>query len=197
MLVYLDVETTGLKKPESRIVEVGCVVMVGRTETASFSTLVNPGAEALAAADPGSWAVNGLNPEMLSDAPCEADATERLISFLGRFWGAQLHAFNVEFDAWFLARPPWNIVPAQWGECVMMAAQEMMRDDGAITRGADGKLKRPSLSRAAAHFKVSQPSAHRALVDARVAAQIHAEILGRRQESLAEDEARGMIEEGY
>jgi DNA polymerase-3 subunit epsilon len=192
MLAYIDVETTGLKTPSARIVEVACVVMgANGVETASFSTLVNPGAEALAAADPDAWAVNGLSPEQLNDAPSEEKVAHKLEEFLERFWGAELHAFNSEFDAWFLARDPWNVAPRQWGDCVMMASQKIMGEAGALQKSTAGAFRRPSLAKAAAFFGVTQAGAHRALTDARTAALIHAEILRHEKN---EDEIKSMLE---
>jgi DNA polymerase III epsilon subunit-like protein len=197
MLAYLDVETTGLKTPSARIVEVACVVMgAGGVETASFSTLVNPGAEALLAADPGAWAVNGLSPEALVDAPSEEQAAHKLEEFLGRFWGSELHAFNSEFDAWFLAKEPWNVAPRQWGDCVMLASQKIMGEAGVLTKSSGGGFRLPSLAKAAVFFGVIQAGAHRALTDARTAAFIHKEILRRESADRADEEVNLMLEEG-
>lgn len=197
MLAYLDVETTGLKTPSSRIVEVACVVMGAQgVETASFSTLVNPGAEALAAADPGAWKVNGLSPELLNKAPTEERAAHGLEEFLERFWGAELHAFNSEFDAWFLAKAPWGVMPRQWGDCIMLLSQKIMGEAGALSQSSDKSFRRPSLAKAAAFFGVVQAGAHRALTDARTAGKIHAEILRRASDENAVDEVKLILDEG-
>jgi DNA polymerase-3 subunit epsilon len=194
MLAYIDVETTGLEVLSARIVEVACVVMgAGGVETGSFSTLVNPGAEALAAAHPDAWRVNGLSPEKLVDAPSEEKAACKLEEFLERFWGAELYAFNTEFDACFLAKPPWGVSPRQWGGCVMLASQKVMGEAGVLQKGSTGGFRRPSLAKAAAFFSVTQAGAHRALTDARTAALIHAEILRREK---TEDEIKSFMEEG-
>jgi DNA polymerase III epsilon subunit-like protein len=130
--------------------------------------------------------VNGLSAEQIrqSGRP-EAAAAVELDRFLSRFWGATLHAYNVEFDRWFLEREPWKIPVASWGECVMAAAK------GAMDLG-----KNPRLATAARYFGVGPSGAHRALADARTAARVHQAILDRRAKEESDDEVKHLMEDG-
>lgn len=201
MLVELDVETSGKKSPQSHIIEVAAIVLDEHyREIASFQSLANPGEDALRYADPEALRVNQITLEMIREAQPSAVVAEDLNKFLDQFWGATFHAFNNEFDQWFLEKPPWTIKPRRWGECVMNAAMDIMARAGALSIRHDGKPKWPKLTEAAAFFKVPYGDGHRALHDSRVAGQVHAEILRRRAFATARrivnDEVVHMMDQG-
>lgn len=173
--LYLDVETTGLDPKVAHVIEVGAVVFKDEVEIDSFSTLANPGEEALRQASQSAMAISGITAEMLSGAPSLDDAAKALLSFLERHPDALFHAYNNEFDAGFLAQAPWNVPSSRWGECVMLAAKK-------ITKTA----RWPKLGHAAKFFGVVYMDAHRALGDARTAARVHREILSWREEETSE-----------
>ncbi len=191
--VYVDVETTGLRAYNAHIVEAAAVVMDenGRL-LESFVTLANPGKEALQRMDPSALATHGLTPEMLESEPDSQQAGVAFRGYVEKQSGCLVYAFNSNFDRSFLSRIPWSIPPERWGECIMEAAQKLMKD--VLPRFPDGTLRMPSLARAAKFFGVKQDlDAHRALPDAKVAARIHAEIQIRRQELEPADEGRDFL----
>jgi len=190
MLVELDVETSGKKSPQSHVIEVAAIVLDEHyREIGHFQSLANPGEDALHFADPEALRINQITLEMIREAPPAAVVAMDLNKFLDQFWGATFHAFNNEFDQWFLEKNPWTIKPRRWGECVMNAAMEIMSRAGALSIRYDGKPKWPKLTEAAAFFKVPYGDGHRALHDCRVSGQVHAEILRRR----AHDTARRIV----
>jgi DNA polymerase III epsilon subunit-like protein len=182
--LYLDVETTGLDPKVAHIIEVGAVVFNGEVEVDSFSTLANPGGEALRQASPGAMSVNRITAEMLAGAPSLEDAAKALLVFLERHPEAVFHAYNNKFDAGFLAQAQWNVPSARWGECVMLAAKKIMK-----------MAWWPRLGQAAQFFGVAYVDAHRALGDARTAALVHKEIVSRREEDTSE--AHYLLDSGY
>lgn len=191
LYIHVDVETTGLRTPQARIVEVGASVLNDKfEEIASFSSVVNPGAESMALADPEALRVHGIPIEEIAAAPPSAEVARSLEKFLDQHWGALLFAYNREFEMWFLGKEPWRIPASKWGECLMIASMEAM-----------GRTRWPRLGMAAEFFKVPQAEAHRALPDARVAGQIHVAILKQRLADMANEEvvneSSHLFEQGY
>jgi len=184
-----DIETTGRRTYNSQIVEVAAVVLDERfAEVERWGTLVNPGPEALALAQPKAMEVNGLTAEALRDAPSTKDAAAAFQALMARHPGATVHAFNNEFDSWFLAREPWNLPLERWGECIMLAAMEVMEEANALGLRFNGKPKFPNLREAVAFFGLSSETTHRAIGDARAAADVMIEILRRRRSRPSDDD---------
>jgi DNA polymerase III subunit epsilon len=196
-----DVETTGRRTYNSKIVEVGAIVLDAKFEELErWSTLVDPGPEALALAQPKAMEVNKLTAADLQGAPTTADAAKRFQALLDRYPDATLHAFNNEFDSWFLAKDPWNVKAGRWGECIMLAAMDIMDPEDALPRRSDGSVKFPNLREAAEFFRVKSKPSHRTIDDCRTAADVFIEILRRRRscpnETALQQEARYMMGEG-
>lgn len=96
-IAVVDVETTGLRSPEDRIVEL-CVVRMERTATGwsrdvVLSTLVNPGRPM------GSSHIHGIEHEHVEAAPSFGGVSRALLSALR---GAVVAGWNVQFDVRFL-----------------------------------------------------------------------------------------------
>ncbi len=93
----LDTETTGMDVGAGhRVIEIGCVEIVGRVVTGrSFHRYLNPGRES----EPGALAVHGLTTEFLADKPCFADIVDDWLAFID---GAEVLAHNASFDIGFL-----------------------------------------------------------------------------------------------
>lgn len=177
-----DIETTGKRTYNSRIVEVAAVVLDENfAEIERWSTLVNPGPQAMALAQPKAMEVNGLTADDLKDAPGTESAAKAFRELLERHPEATIHAFNNEFDGWFLARDPWNVPWACWGECIMRAAMDIMEDAGVLDLRYNGQTKFPNLREAVAFFKCNSETSHRALGDARAAADVFIEIIKQRR----------------
>ena len=106
--VVLDTETTGLEVREGhRIIEIGCIEIVGRRLTERrLHHYVNPERDS----DDGALAVHGITREFLADKPKFADIAHELLDFV-RDAEVIIHnaAFDVEFlDAEFarIGKPP-------------------------------------------------------------------------------------------
>lgn len=95
--VILDTETTGLDhRTGDRVIEIGCVEMVGRRLTGvRFHKYLNPEREI----DPGAVKVHGLTAEFLADKPRFADIAGEFIDFVR---DAELVIHNAAFDVGFL-----------------------------------------------------------------------------------------------
>ena len=93
--VILSLETTGLE-PDDRVIEIGCVEMIGRKLTGRiFHDYINPEREI----HWGATAVHGISDELVADKPKFRDiATE----FVDLVRGAELVMHNAEFDATYL-----------------------------------------------------------------------------------------------
>ncbi len=121
--IFLDTETTGLN-PESgdRIVEVGCVEMVGRRLTGQTRHFyLNPERQGHGDA----IKVHGLTDEFLADKPKFAEVAEDLLQFLE---GAEVIIHNAAFDVGFinaelkrLQRSPFHTVAAKVTDTLLVA----------------------------------------------------------------------------
>jgi DNA polymerase III epsilon subunit-like protein len=196
-----DIETTGRRTYNSRIVEVAAVVLDENfAEIERWGTLVNPGPESMALAQPKAMEVNGLTADDIKDAPSTETAAKGFLELLSRHPEATIHAFNNEFDSWFLARGPWNVPLKRWGECIMRAAMDIMEDAGVLELRYNGQTKFPNLREAIAFFKVKSEASHRATGDARAAADVFVEILKQRRscpdDTEIEQESRYILGEG-
>lgn len=168
--VIFDTETTGLDpKTGDRMVEIGCVEMVGRVETgSSFHAYYNPERDMPAAAE----AVHGLSRDFLSGKPLFADTFEELLEFLG---DAPLVAHNARFDFGFLNSE------------LIRIGREPISMDRMIDTVAIARKKHPgaklSLDALCSRYGVdrSHRVKHGALLDAELLAQVYVELTGGRQ----------------
>ncbi|MDH5208092.1 MAG: DNA polymerase III subunit epsilon [Burkholderiaceae bacterium] len=95
--VVLDTETTGLEAKEGhRIIEIGCIEIVGRRVTdRRFHQYLNPERDS----DEGALAVHGLTRHFLEDKPKFAEVVDDLLAFVK---GAEVIIHNAAFDVEFL-----------------------------------------------------------------------------------------------
>ncbi len=95
--VVLDTETTGLEfRLGDRVIEIGCVEILGRKLTGSrFHRYINPEREIEA----GAMAVHGISNEFLADKPKFRDIVRDFLDFIR---GAELVIHNAAFDVGFL-----------------------------------------------------------------------------------------------
>jgi DNA polymerase III epsilon subunit family exonuclease len=150
--VVLDLETTGLPTPGSRIYEIGAVRIRKLTLDDRFELLVDP--EAARAVFEGSAAVG--------PAPAVDEALQRLWAFAG---DAVLVAHNARFDVGFidleLARTTGQRLAAPVIDTLPLA-RNLLR----------GRIERTNLAALAFFFGVSVEPCHRALPDARATAEV-------------------------
>jgi DNA polymerase-3 subunit epsilon len=95
--VILDTETTGIDpKQGHRIIEIGCVEMIGRKLTKRhFHVYVNPDREVEAEA----FQVHGISNEFLADKPRFHEIAQEFFDFIK---GAELVIHNAPFDIGFM-----------------------------------------------------------------------------------------------
>ena len=96
-LIVLDTETTGLSaEGGDRIIELGCVELVGRKLTGNNLHLYfNPERDS----HPDALRVHGLTTEFLSDKPKFAEKAQEILEYLQ---GSELVIHNAPFDVGFL-----------------------------------------------------------------------------------------------
>ena len=175
--VILDTETTGLNPATGdRIIEIGCVEMVGRRLTdRTFHHYINPERDI----DAGAFAVHGLSREFLSDKPVFGNIVEQLIEFVD---GAEIVIHNAAFDLGFLddefallKRPPFRN-PASKITDTLLDARQMFPG------------KRNSLDALCDRFSISNEhrTLHGALLDAQLLAEVYL-AMTRGQEDLTID----------
>jgi DNA polymerase III epsilon subunit-like protein len=147
-MVFIDLETTGVKPIVDRILSVAIVAPDGRT---LFDTLINP-ARAFTV-NP----VNGITPDMVAGAPTIEQVRGELIHLLGE---QTICAYNAEFDL------DWIGVP----ECCMNRFARFMGEPSSKDYHTTG-FKTHKLSAAVQitgyEFQATE-SLHGALTDARV-----------------------------
>lgn len=95
--VVLDTETTGIDpKQGHRIIEIGCVEMVGRKLTnRHFHVYINPDREV----EEEAFNVHGISNEFLADKPRFAAVAQEFLDFIT---GAELIIHNAPFDVGFI-----------------------------------------------------------------------------------------------
>ena len=175
--VILDTETTGLNPATGdRIIEIGCIEMVGRRLTdRTFHYYINPERDI----DAGAFAVHGLSREFLSDKPIFANIVEELIEFVD---GAEIIIHNAAFDLGFLdneftllKRPPFRDLATKITDTLLDARQMFPG-------------KRNSLDALCDRFAISNQhrTLHGALLDAQLLAEVYLSMT-RGQEDLTID----------
>jgi len=168
--IVFDTETTGLSPAGGdRMVEIGCIEMIGRVETGRhFHAYFNPDRPMPSEAE----AVHGLSDIFLSDKPRFADKADELLEFIG---DSPLVAHNASFDFGFLNHE----LQRSGRQTVCMTR---MIDTLVIARSRHPGAKH-SLDALCTRFGVdrSQRIKHGALLDAQLLAQVYIELTGGRQ----------------
>lgn len=170
----LDTETTGLEfRLGDRVIEIGCVEMLGRKLTGRrFHRYLNPEREV----DAGALAVHGLSNEFLQDKPKFRDIADEFMAFIR---DAELVIHNAPFDVGFLdnelslmGRPTLNDLAAGVVDTLKMAKE--------LHPG-----RRNSLDALCERYQVNhtQRTLHGALLDAELLSEVYL-AMTRGQESL-------------
>ena len=168
--IVFDTETTGLSPAGGdRMVEIGCIEMVGRVETGRhFHCYFNPERPMPSEAE----AVHGLSDIFLSDKPLFAEKVDELLEFIG---DAPLVAHNASFDFGFL-----NHELDRCGRASVCMTR--MVDTLVLARSRHPGAKH-SLDALCTRYGVdrSQRVKHGALLDAQLLSQVYIELTGGRQ----------------
>lgn len=172
--IVLDTETTGLNaRLGDRVIEIGCVEIVGRGVTEqTFHRYVNPEREV----EEGAAKVHGLTREFLADKPRFAEIAREFVDYVR---GAELVIHNAEFDLEFLDR---ELALAGLGRTLDHAAGVV--DTLALARELHPG-RRNSLDALCERYLVDNRhrTLHGALLDARLLAEVYL-AMTRGQESL-------------
>ena len=151
-----DIETTGSQAAGNSIIEIGVILSDGISVIEEFSTLIDPGVSLPSYI----VALTGITDEMLVGAPTFSQVADRLEEL---FEGVVFVAHNVSFDHSFI-RAEFAAIGRNWNPprlCTMRLA-----------RRAFPEQKSYGLNAICTWLNLVNESAHRALSDARVAAQI-------------------------
>ena len=175
--IFLDTETTGLDAlAGDRIVEIGCIEMVGRRLTGRHLHLYfNPERTV----HPEAVRVHGLTDEFLSDKPRFADEAPKVLEFLS---GAEVIIHNAPFDTGFL-----NEELKRLGQASVQSLVARVTDSLAMAREMfPGKSN--SLDALCRRLEVdnSNRAFHGALLDAGLLAEVYVRMT-RGQDSLVID----------
>jgi DNA polymerase-3 subunit epsilon len=168
--VIFDTETTGLDpKTGDRMVEIGCIEMVGRVETGrTFHAYFNPERDMPVEAE----RVHGLSAAFLATKPKFAELADELLEFLG---DAPLVAHNAGFDFGFLNAELERIGRAAIGMERMVDTVQLARKKHPGSKlSLDALCTRYGIDR-------SHRVKHGALLDAELLAQVYVELTGGRQ----------------
>lgn len=171
--IVLDTETTGLD-PRSghRIVEIGCVELVGHIPTGrTFHHYLNPEREVPKEAS----AIHGLTDEFLKDKPLFTQIVGDFVDFIAE---DHLVIHNAGFDMGFLnaelERAGFGVLPMTRAiDTVHMARKKFPGAPASL----DALCKRFNIDLSARDF-------HGALLDARLLAEVYLELSGGRQAGL-------------
>lgn len=168
--VVLDTETTGIELRDGhRIIEIGCVEVVGRRLTGRhYHVYINPQREV----EEGAFAVHGISNEFLADKPLFADIVD---DFMGFIDGARLVIHNAAFDVGFidaelqrLGKPYGQIADC----CSVLDTLKLAREKHPGQRNSlDALCKRYGIDN-------SQRDLHGALLDAEILADVYLTMTG-------------------
>ena len=159
----IDVETTGLRPRNDRVIELAVVRCdPSGSPISEWSTLVDPGR------DPGPTRIHGITPADLVGAPTFAEALPDLLHQLG---DAIVVAHNLPFDSAFFANEfrRAGVEPHRgYGLCTLELARIVLADQSGF-----------SLAACAESLGIAHLGAHRALADTRVTALLLQALISR------------------
>lgn len=171
--IVLDTETTGLDPASGhRVVEIGCVEMIGHVRTGShFHTYLNPGRDM----PPEAERIHGLSGAFLKDKPVFKTVARAFLEFIGdsplviHNAGFDLKFLNYELDV--LGLP---LIGMERATDTVLMSRKMFPGSPA---NLDALCKRFNID-------LSARTKHGALLDAELLADVYLELKGGRQSSL-------------
>lgn len=154
--VVVDVETTGGRPPNDRVTEIGAVKIQRGQVIAEWSSLINPEKHI-----PGFITqLTGISNDMVVDAPRLAEVADSLADFMA---GAIFVAHNVNFDYGFIA--------AEFRRLDRRFRHPKLCTCASMRRFFPG-LSAYGLANLCREFHINLKDHHRALADARAAAEL-------------------------
>lgn len=154
--VVVDIETTGGNNSYHRITEIGMVKLVAGNEVDRFQTLINPQRRI----PTNITRLTGISDEMVQHAPVFAQVADAIAAFTE---DAVFVAHNVNFDYGFI-KQEFARLERDFRHPKMCTVREMRRTYPG--------LPSYSLANLTAHFKIDMEQHHRALSDAKAAAEL-------------------------
>ena len=168
--IVLDTETTGLEvEAGHRILEIGCVEIIGRRLTRRhFHHYINPQRDI----DDGALEVHGITRESLKDKPVFEEIWGGLLEFVN---GAELIMHNAAFDTQFINQEMKYLSPklgAITDYCTVVDSLELARNKHPGQKNnLDALCKRYNVDN-------SQRNLHGALLDAEILADVYLLLTG-------------------
>ncbi len=171
--ISFDTETTGFEPKEGhRVVEIGCVEMIGHVRTGKvFHCYINPERDMPAQAE----AVHGLSEAFLKDKPVFHKVAQSFVDFVG---DATLVAHNATFDMKFI-----NFELEKAGFAPYPVSQSKDTLDIARRKYPGQPASLDALCRRF-NIDLSSRTKHGALLDAELLADVYLELMGGKQSSL-------------
>lgn len=154
--VVVDIETTGGNNSYNRITEIGMVKLVAGEEVERFQTLINPQRRIPA----NITRLTGISDEMVQNAPVFAQVADIIAAFTE---DAVFVAHNVNFDYGFI-KQEFARLERDFRHPKMCTVREMRRTHPG--------LPSYSLANLTKHFEIEMEQHHRALSDAKAAAEL-------------------------
>lgn len=151
--IAIDLETTGLRAKEDRIIEIGAIKVVDGKEVEIFETFINPGRKI----SDHITSVTGITDDMVKDAPYIETEIGKLVDFIGDL---PLLGHNLMFDYSFIKRAATNksISFEKEGIDTLKLARKYLTD-----------IESKKLDFLCKHFGIEDKNHHRAVNDARAA----------------------------
>lgn len=154
--VVVDVETTGGRPGLHRLTEIGAVKMIGGQVVDEFQTLLNP----QRSIPPNITRITNITNEMVADAPLFVEVAEQFRAFMG---DAIFAAHNVNFDYGFMSAE-YEMIDQRFRYPKLCTVASMRR----LYPGH----RSYSLKNLCRDFEIDLKSHHRALCDAKAAAEL-------------------------
>ncbi|MGM0414279.1 MAG: PolC-type DNA polymerase III, partial [Bacillota bacterium] len=164
--VVFDLETTGLKPNQDRIIEIGAVKISGDEIIDTYSTLVNPGVKIT----PKIASLTGINNKDLETAPSFSEVADEFNDFIN---SSVLVAHNISFDYGFLKE--------EFKRLNQDLPVFTLIDTVELSRAILPDLKSYRLNKVADRLGISLENHHRAEDDANATAEIFMNYLSKIQ----------------
>ncbi len=155
--VIFDLETTGLKANQDRIIEIGAVKISGEEIIDTYSTLVNPGIKIT----PKIASLTGIKNKDLESAPSFSEVAEEFKEFIN---DSVLVAHNISFDHGFI-KEEYKRLNQELSDFTLIDTVE-------LSRAFLPDLKSYRLNKVANKLGISLENHHRAADDAKATAEI-------------------------
>lgn len=168
--IAFDLETTGLDKRNSRIIEIGAIHVKNGKVIDSFSSLLNPGKDS-----DGNQIfipfritkITGISNEMVEDKPDEKEGVQQFLKWAGNthvYLGQNITTFDIPFMKFAAKRAGMIFQPTHVIDTLVYAKKCRLKD-----RGLVDDYKQPTLAK---HYNFTY-NAHRAVDDIRACYQIY------------------------